>query len=93
MWKSRSKKEQELREAAIRIRRAMRKSKRVMKSCTNIEMVKLAYHWATAAVIREIEATPVCSARKLELHQKCISKLLKTRSNVLLNTVEYRVVL
>jgi len=93
MWKSKAMKEQELREAAIRIRAAMRKSRRVLKSCKNVEMVRLAYNWATAVVVREIEATPVCSARKLELHNKCIRRLLKTRSAALMNTVEFRVVM
>lgn len=93
MWKSKAKKEQELREAAIRIRLAMRKSKRVMKSCKDVEMVRLAYHWATAVVVREIEATPVCAARRLELHNKCIRRLLKIRSGALMNTLEYKVVL
>ena len=93
MWKSKVRKEQELREAAIRIRKAMRKSRRVLKSCKDVEMLRRGYNWATAAVVREIEATPVCTARKLELNRICIQRLLKTYSRALMNTVEYRVVL
>jgi hypothetical protein len=93
MWKSKARKEQELRDAAIRIRLAMRKSRRVLKSCKDVEMLRRGYNWATAAVVREIDATPVCAARKLELNRICIKRLLKIYSASLMNTLEYKVVL